>query len=363
MNIAYLNINFRENTADGGSTHIREFVNEVTNLGHEIYSDRSNHHPKVIHISKGIISRIMTLKKCDVFYTRYQGEITHSMRFTTSTMRIISKKSLNVWEFNTIPSFALLKGKDEKEVENQIRFLRKQAEISDLAVCVTDKMADFVNQKLGWKKVLMVPNASNPSHFKPGLPCHPRMDFFSGNLNVVWLGSLFEQWNDFELLNKTAENLWNKGIKNVCFHLIGSFPGYISQMIPPNVFLYGAQSYHSLPNWLSAMDIGLILYKNEQATFGSPIKLFDYLSSGLAVISTTHPQVKNILNEIGFEDFALKNNTPEDLAEKILLLLENQTLLKQYKENARKIIEAKYNWRNSVNMIITTLETLLDEYK
>ena len=363
MKIAYLNTHFREDSFDGGSTHIREFINEMVAAGNVIFADRSNHHPKVIRIRKGVISYLKTLLISDVVYIRYQGEITRSMKFIASIMKLIPKKSIKVWEFNTIPPFALLKGKYEQNVEEQISFLRSQAKNSDLAVCVTEKMADYVKQMFGWKRVLVVPNGSNPKHFKPGLPSHTRMNYFANSLNIVWTGSLFEKWNDFDLLVKAADYLWSIGQENIFFHLIGSFPGDISQITPPNVFLYGSQSYNSLPNWLSAMDVGLILYKNDQATFGSPIKFFDYLSSGLAVISTGHPQVKRILQGFGIEAFVLEENTPENLVNKILLLMNNKTMMNQYKIKARKIIEDKYNWRNSINTIITLLEKLVYERK
>jgi glycosyltransferase involved in cell wall biosynthesis len=61
----------------------------------------------------------------------------------------------------------------------------------------------------------------------------------------------------------------------------------------PNVFLLGRRAYHDLPGYCKAFDIGIIPYAvNELTRNINPIKLREYLSAGLPVVSTELPEVK-----------------------------------------------------------------------
>lgn len=359
MKIAYLNTFYSENNSSGGTTHIREFIEETIKAGHEIYTGKYNQHLKVKQIPENIIERIAALLNYDVFYIRYEGAITKNMQFSKFPQQLLLKNALLVWEFNTIPEYILTRGRNKVDVQTQKQLLAIEAEVCDLAICVTEEMSDYCEKTIGFKRTLTGSNGSNPNHFKPGLPIPERMKFFKDKINVVWSGSLYLSWNDTELLIKTAINLWQNGRSDICFHMIGEFPPGIVQEIPPNVFLYGKQPYEALPNWLSAMDIGVVLYKLRQNEFGSPIKLFDYLSSGLAVISTPHSQTGRILGEIGQEEFMLKSEDSKELSDLILGLADNPQKLIRFKKDAREIILNKYNWANSVNKILSELETLL----
>ena len=363
MKIAYLNTVFKENSVSGGSTHIREFINHVTALGHTIYVGKYNFHPKALQIDERIFSRIKTLLQCDVIYTRYQGNMTQSMMLSKFPLKNLTRHAINIWEFNALPIYALTKGKGENEVNRQINLLRNEAITSDMAVCVSETMANYVKSVLKWKNVIVIPNGSNPEHFKPGLHIPERMTFFEENLNIVWAGSLRLNWSHTELLLKTAHKFWSSGNKKILFHLIGQHPMYLSKVIPPNVFLYGSQPYNDLPNWLSAMDIGLILYKDKLNNYGSPIKLFDYLANGLSVISTPQPQVKDILSDIGFENFVLRDESSDELFEKIMILAKNKGILDKFKKFGRKLIVDKYNWENSFIKLLNKIEQLVNDGK
>lgn len=359
MKIAYLNTSFNIAGSTGGNTHVGEFIDEVVQSGHEIFAGQSNHHPKVKHIPIQFWRRVKILMACDVFYIRYEGDVTGTMQLSKFPQRILSKNALIVWEFNTTPEYILTHSGTITEVKNQLALLRREAKICNLAVCVTEEMADYFQKMVGFTNVLVVSNAANPDRFKPCLPIPLRMEFFKDKINVVWAGSLFLPWNNADLLIEVANYLWKIGRDDICIHLIGEpSPDWV-QRIPPNVFIYGRLPYEVLPNWFSAMDIGLILYKERQNDFGSPIKLFDYLSNGLAVISTCHPQTSRILGEIGQEEFVMKTEHPDELGKLILKLADNPQQLQIFKEKTRELIVRKYNWANSTQKILAELETMI----
>jgi glycosyltransferase involved in cell wall biosynthesis len=363
MKIAYLNTYYRNTGTSGGNTHMKEFIEETVRSGHKIFAGAYNQHPKVQQIPTQLLRQIITLLACDVFYIRYEGNVTRTMQLRKYPQRIFSKHALIVWEFNTIPEYIMTNGGTTRELQAQKTLLQEEAKICDLAVCVTEEMADYFKNTIGFKKTLVVPNGSNPDHFRPGLSIPVRMEYFNDKINVVWAGSLHLSWNDTDLLVKTATNLWHIGRSDICFHMIGDFPSDLVQEIPPNVYLYGRQPYESLPTWLSAMDIGLILYKQRQNDFGSPIKLFDYLSSGLAIISTPHPQTSRILSEIGQIEFMLNAEDSLELSDLILRLADHPEKLQYFKQKAREIIVNKYNWATNVAKILNELNNLKEDKK
>ncbi len=61
-----------------------------------------------------------------------------------------------------------------------------------------------------------------------------------------------------------------------------------------NVHLLGRKPHHRLPAYCKGMDVGIIPYRlDERMKFVNPIKLREYLSAGLPVVSTAVPEVRN----------------------------------------------------------------------
>jgi glycosyltransferase involved in cell wall biosynthesis len=61
----------------------------------------------------------------------------------------------------------------------------------------------------------------------------------------------------------------------------------------PNVHLLGRKPHEQLPAYCKGFDVGLIPYRiDERMTFVNPIKLREYLSAGVPVVSTRVPEVE-----------------------------------------------------------------------
>ena len=61
----------------------------------------------------------------------------------------------------------------------------------------------------------------------------------------------------------------------------------------PNVHLLGRKPHGDLPAYCKGMDVGIIPYRiDERMKFVNPIKLREYLSAGLPVVSTAVPEVR-----------------------------------------------------------------------
>lgn len=108
---------------------------------------------------------------------------------------------------------------------------------------------------------------------------HPRIGFY---------GTL-QDWVDFDLLARVARKRPSWQIV-----LIGQQLADVSALRDiPNIHLLGQRKHHELPAYCKGFDVGIIPYKiDERMTFVNPLKMREYLSAGLPVVSTPVPEVK-----------------------------------------------------------------------
>ena len=354
MNIIFANAFYDPRSSTGGNAHIYQFIRNVVSLGHTVCTYAPDKHPDAIRLPKERISRLRMLRQSDVYYVRLQSSFNSFSKWALPPKRwLLGNKKPIVWEFNTIPSA------DQKTITS----FQHYGQGVNLACCVSETIAEYVNDKIGIENVITVPNASDPGLFRPNIPPVQRVLSKPDIMNVVWMGSLnieYSNWYDFDLIKDAAMFLWDSEYQNkIHFHLLGPGRGMMSTM-PLNVHYQGAEDYQKLPQWLSGMDVGLIMYKqNCDGHYVSPLKLFDYMASGLAVVSTPTQQVERILNELHQTESVIPYGEYKKLVDQLIRLYENPIKRKTYGLNGRKLVEEKYNWRECTRRILAAVEDIL----
>jgi glycosyltransferase involved in cell wall biosynthesis len=114
---------------------------------------------------------------------------------------------------------------------------------------------------------------------------HPRLGFY---------GTL-QDWVDFDLLAHVARSRPSWHIV-----LIGQELVDVSAIRGlANVHLLGQKKHGELPAYCKGFDLGLIPYRiDERMTYVNPLKLREYLSAGLPVVSTPVPEVKRYADRV-----------------------------------------------------------------
>ncbi len=85
----------------------------------------------------------------------------------------------------------------------------------------------------------------------------------------------------------------------------------------------------------------------------------DYAAAGLPVLSTQEcPEYQELVNkyEMGFN---CKNNDPNDLADKLLLLVQDENLRKNMALNSRRLAEERFDRSRTYGAILETIEDVL----
>jgi glycosyltransferase involved in cell wall biosynthesis len=152
----------------------------------------------------------------------------------------------------------------------------------------------------------------------PSTPVPP--DIASLPKPVLGFYGTLRDWVDLDLVAGIAQARPDWSIA-----LIGQKLGDVSAVENlPNVHLLGQKKHAELPAYCKGMDVGLIPYRiDERMKFVNPIKLREYLSAGLPVVSTAVPEVARYAgagrcaiaeDAAGFVravEAALKTNSPE----------------------------------------------------
>jgi len=361
MRIAYTNAIYRKNSTDAGSTHVAQFINNAVALGHELWLWGGGRHPATHPVPATRIGKLRTLRNMDVVYTRVEDRAPDCGRWAVAPYRQLIGSPLIVWEFNTEPGYGALLGRTEREIQSAIQALKRYGRGCDLAICVSRELATYVTEKLGIQRVLIVPNGSDPKLFHPDVEPVSRVQRYARQLNVVWIGSAYLSWHNFDLLRDAARILWEGCEQSqVAFHIIGQDFRFMGDM-PPNVHYYGHQDYQMLPRWLAAMDVGLCLYRPGPADFGSPVKLFDYMSSGLMVVGTFHPQIREIFNQLDQLDLLVPPDDPVALADALIKVARDPERIRRQGHAGRQLVLEYYNWQRAVRDTFREIEIILEE--
>ncbi|MBL7147683.1 MAG: glycosyltransferase family 4 protein [Nanoarchaeota archaeon] len=200
------------------------------------------------------------------------------------------------------------------------------------------------------EKIYIIPNGAN---IKP-LPNQKDQKKAKKELSIkkaiFFVGAFYNP--NIEAVNFIIKNVALK-LKKYDFLIVGSVcNAFLEKDLPENVKLYGQVSNKRLDKLMIASDIAINPIFNGS---GINIKLLDYFSNGLPVI-TTKFGARGIEAEHG-KDFIVSR--PEDFTNNIKMLFNNKKLREKLKKNGRKIAKKTYDWK----IISKNLEEILKKVK
>lgn len=204
------------------------------------------------------------------------------------------------------------------------------------------------------RKVFFIPNAID-NKFDPDLINDDLLHEMKLEDKIIigFVGS-FLKWHGLDLVINIAPDIVKK-IPQVRFLFIGDGPEYLNfkKSIERNelteyFILTGRITASNIPKFLNLMDIGLIPDSNE---YGSPVKLFEYMSMKVVPVAPDLPPVLDIIeNERTGLIFKRRNET--ELKELLLQLCLDELSLKEIGNNAREKVLKDHLWINNAQRII-----------
>lgn len=139
------------------------------------------------------------------------------------------------------------------------------------------------------REVTLLPNAVDTRLFDPDVPRAVPHDLRRGTPTVVYVGSLWGDWVDLDLLAELA-----RALPEATIHLIGPAG---SRRLPaaPNLLALGPKPQDEVPAYLAAADVALVPFRPSRLSAAvSPLKVFEYLAMRCPVVSTPLPEVADL---------------------------------------------------------------------
>jgi len=182
---------------------------------------------------------------------------------------------------NIVPLF-------EKDKAHLLEKAKRVVRRADLVVITARQLQDLA-QKMGARRIEYIPGGADFELFNDGFPRIPQEYGEIPAPRVVFVGNI-NYWLDVELLAYAARRL-----PDVSFILIGKPWTDITKLDGlPNIHFLGGRCHGDLPPYLKHADIGMIPFNTKilRTRYVHPIKLYEYMSCGLPVVSTSWPELK-----------------------------------------------------------------------
>lgn len=202
--------------------------------------------------------------------------------------------------------------------------------------CVSDKLYEVKKAKSGYTFYLS--QGVENEHFKLNKERIPS-DLKELRKPIVGFFGLISEWFDLDLLMYAA-----KGLPDYTFLIIGKATVDLSILNDfKNIKYIGEVNFNELPNFASCFDIGIIPFKvNDLTNACNPLKLLEYLSLGVPVVSVNLPEINK------FGEIIQIANTYEEFVTKIKYSIVEDS---EQKRSERRSVAENYSWESITNAI------------
>ncbi len=361
MELYFGNAHFEMGRPTGARTHIESLIRGLHQLGHRVWVGKDSESEQGHRLPEGIMQRWRLLRHVDAIYLRFEGQPIKLSRRLRIEMALLGSKKPVVWEMNATSDYCKLmwgaEGQDVdlKQLDEKIR---RQTRRVRLAVCNTEGLEQY-SQFLGIPRSAVIPLGSDPTFFKPNIPCCQEVLKQGAALNVVWCGSPEIRWHDIDSIVSAARLL--REDERIRFFIIGK----MNQLsgCPENVAVLGEIPRERLPSVLSCMDVGLALYREPSwsrfGVYSSPLKLFEYMASGLMVVASPIEQVATVVRD-GETGFLVPFGDSEALAGLLVKIADEQMSLRgAIGRRSREEVLQYYNWTRVADQTASEIAKIL----
>jgi glycosyltransferase involved in cell wall biosynthesis len=236
-----------------------------------------------------------------------------------------------------------------------ISILRYNLNVARCVICVSEPAKQHLISKweVDEEKIAVFPNGVDVEFFKPSQEhrseMRSRLNFDDSNLVFLFVGS-FYKWHDIPTLLTAFAQLW-RDVSSARLVLVGSGSQWeaMKQLaneldISSAVTFTGMVPHRDIPKLINACDVAVApVPVMERDLWLSPMKLFEYMAAGAAIIASGVGQIADIIHD-HHNGLLVPPGKPGELAKCMRELLENPLLRRQIGFQARKDALEHYSW-------------------
>lgn len=228
---------------------------------------------------------------------------------------------------------------------------------ADLLSCVSAPVADWVRRTVpeAAERARVVPNGVNTERIRPAATVRKRDELVIGFVGTI------KPWHGTETLLHAAA----RGPAHWQVEISGDGPARneLEELtaelgIEDRVTFHGAVNPESIPKMLHRLDVAVAPYpapQNPGDHYFSPLKVYEYLAAGLAVVASGVGELPALLGK-GTRGLTVAPGDPEALHETLLRLDDDAALRTRLGRAARDAAQTEHSWHARLTELLTTLE-------
>lgn len=190
------------------------------------------------------------------------------------------------------------------ERKNLKKFLSSAKVLVGTSKLLVEQLQNYLKEfKIKNKEVYYLPNAVDSDLFDCRLTYQKPVDLKIGEKTLLYYGSLWGEWFDWELVFTIATEL-----PNVSINLIGEYSNILDivSRAPKNVHFLGLKKQIDLPHYLAYSDFAILPFRTDEiGQYVSPLKIFEYIAMNRTVLST------DLLDISGYPNVYASNDVNE----------------------------------------------------
>ncbi|MSR63261.1 MAG: glycosyltransferase family 1 protein [Planctomycetes bacterium] len=237
---------------------------------------------------------------------------------------------------------------------------------ADLVCAVTGVLRDMlVEQGVRHERVLVTPNGVDPERYVYSVDARAlaraALDLGALAADELVLGfvGFYRDWHRLDLV-LTA--LARPALARTHLVLVGEGPARAelerqarALQLGARVHFAGARPHAAIPALLPAFDVALVPAINPYA---SPLKLFEYLAAGLAVLAPDQPNLREVLAD-GVDALLVPSGVEEPLANALVRLCSDAALRARLGAAARaKVAALDLTWQGNARRVLAAVTEL-----
>lgn len=238
---------------------------------------------------------------------------------------------------------------------------------ADEIVVVSRWLAEYVvAHGASPERVTVVPNAADPELFRPrpGPSALRQRLGWEGRTVLGFVGAM-KPWHGVDQLVEALAEL-DAPRSDFRLLLVGEGPelALVRERVRALglegvVHFTGAIAHHEIPDWLAAVDIAVAPYAAAAPAYFSPVKLFEYMSMGLAVVAARLGQTQEVI-EHGRTGWLYAADERGELAATLRRLAQEPEARRAAGRAARELVLAEHTWERNAQRVERLAERALE---
>ena len=286
----------------------------------------------------------------DLVYERYSLWSFAGMEYAAAT----GKAGLLEVNAPLVEEQAAYRGLADREAAESIE--RRTFGAAAAVVAVSDDVAAHVRRTVPrHPNVHVVPNAVDPDRFRPGVePAVPRV---SGAFTVGFVGTM-KPWHGLPVLVE-AFALLRARAPHARLLLVGDGTAradvesdLLARGLTDATTITGAVAPAAVPAMLASMDVAVAPYPALERFYFSPLKLYEYMAAGLAVVASRVGPIERVIRH-GTDGLLVPPGDAAALAEALTRLATDPSLAAGLGRAARERVAREHTWDSVARQILS----------